>query len=46
MFKRVALFLATNLAVMVVASIVFNLLGLSKFTARLTPSTIRIATKR
>lgn len=31
---RIILFLATNLAVMVVASIVFNLLGLSKFTAQ------------
>jgi heat shock protein HtpX len=31
---RIILFLATNLAVMVVASVVFNLLGLSKFTAQ------------
>ena len=31
---RIVLFLATNIAVMVVASIVFNLLGLNKFTAQ------------
>ena len=31
---RIALFLATNIAVMVVVSIVFNLLGLNQFTAQ------------
>ncbi len=31
---RIALFLATNIAVMVVASLVFNLLGLNQFTAQ------------
>jgi heat shock protein HtpX len=31
---RIALFLATNIAVMVVASIIFNVLGLNQFTAQ------------